>query len=576
MSDIADRVRAGLQDAVADLSPSPLLDDLVRRRVRQRRRRQRLGVAAGGVMVVAVFAAGVAALSLPGGDAPTVMTGAGGGPGADTLFMVLDPVPADFVLVSVAGGDRPDVGREVTVDPHLERTVRFARFDAAGARLDAVVDVQWAPPADVATGASTDPLGDYRAVPGSQAVTVRGRPGVTSATGGWAVWREDDGRIVRVTGRVAPDGTGSAQARPLDTALVTQIAGSLVPRGGGGFDLPDPPAGFEPVGEWPGRASVGTNPRLAVYRGTGGRAIGVQVVDGSEVPPGANLSFPGARPVDGLGADAVLTPALAAGPDGGAVMSGLAASDSTPDVPADPADPLAAPDLFVQWTEPGGAQVTVSGAGLDEAEILAATADLEVVDADTWFGLAPPAPTGLAPAPTGLDVAGPPDTPAPVGPPPPAVEPPVLDPSPTSLPPAGLPSGGPVERVAGSYSGTEHYGFTGGACPDLDHLLESTFTLDGGAVWQYRNEYCGDLDGDLWSGSGTFTFTTPGGDVISGTTDIGWVTVPASGGPNLITITGGTGRYEGATGACEMDNHVTQVKLGVQQHSGTFTCILSP
>jgi hypothetical protein len=51
-----------------------------------------------------------------------------------------------------------------------------------------------------------------------------------------------------------------------------------------------------------------------------------------------------------------------------------------------------------------------------------------------------------------------------------------------------------------------------------------------------------------------------------------------SGSPRLVTITGGTGAWAGATGACLIDEHV-QVSAfeyeGSAVHDGTFTCDVS-
>jgi hypothetical protein len=40
----------------------------------------------------------------------------------------------------------------------------------------------------------------------------------------------------------------------------------------------------------------------------------------------------------------------------------------------------------------------------------------------------------------------------------------------------------------------------------------------------------------------------------------------------VLTITGGTGAYEGASGSCDLDNHLTQVGFGTQEQYGSFAC----
>ncbi len=138
------------------------------------------------------------------------------------------------------------------------------------------------------------------------------------------------------------------------------------------------------------------------------------------------------------------------------------------------------------------------------------------------------------------------------------------------VPPSGATAGG--IHVEGTYRGDERFGFTAGDCPDLDHELHSTFTLTDGTTWPFQATYCGDLDGDQWSGEGTFTFTTPGGDTITGTLTTA-ATLPTEGVPYDLAITGGTGAYAGATGACSLDNHVEpREALGAQRQSGSFVC----
>ena len=138
---------------------------------------------------------------------------------------------------------------------------------------------------------------------------------------------------------------------------------------------------------------------------------------------------------------------------------------------------------------------------------------------------------------------------------------------------AGPPPG--VVRVEGSFAGTETYAFTDGGCPDLDHVLDATFELSDGTLWQYHTDYCGDLDGEMWSGNGTFTLTTPDGSTLTGTRETGPVEL-SRGAPDPLTITGGTGRYDGASGSCVLEQHLTQVQIGVQEHDGTFTCDIRP
>ncbi len=75
-----------------------------------------------------------------------------------------------------------------------------------------------------------------------------------------------------------------------------------------------------------------------------------------------------------------------------------------------------------------------------------------------------------------------------------------------------------------------------------------------------------------------FGLTDPGGDSLTGTISVGWLTMGTSGSPRLITVTGGTGAWAGATGSCLVDETV-QVSsftyIGTAVHDGTFTCDVS-
>jgi hypothetical protein len=161
------------------------------------------------------------------------------------------------------------------------------------------------------------------------------------------------------------------------------------------------------------------------------------------------------------------------------------------------------------------------------------------------------------------------DTVAPSTTAPAATEPPST--ASTGTPPSTIHISGTNVRVAGSFKGTEYWVLTKGRCPDLDHRLDSAFTRTDGMVWQFHADYCGTLDGDHWSGEGTFTFTASDGAILTGVFQSA-AKLPSPGVPYTLNITAGTGTFDGATGECRLDNHLRVVQFGVQEQYGKFTC----
>jgi hypothetical protein len=138
--------------------------------------------------------------------------------------------------------------------------------------------------------------------------------------------------------------------------------------------------------------------------------------------------------------------------------------------------------------------------------------------------------------------------------------------TPTNEPTTGAP---PVD---GTYFGVEHFALYAGRCAFLDHHIVGTFSVSDGTTWDFHQDYCGTLQGDLWSGDGTFALTAPDGATISGTVTERNIRVPSPGVPYTLDITGGTQRFAGATGTCRLDNHLRQIQFGLQDDSGSFTC----
>jgi hypothetical protein len=167
--------------------------------------------------------------------------------------------------------------------------------------------------------------------------------------------------------------------------------------------------------------------------------------------------------------------------------------------------------------------------------------------------------------------ASPGDTPTGASPTSTQVDPVIPSSVPTTLAPAPPAGDGADTAFEGTFRGDEQYRPTDGGCPDLDHVLTSTFELTDGTTWAFRAEYCGTIQGDTWTGGGTFGFTTPDADTLTGTFTSS-ASVTSDGEPYVLTITGGTGRYAGASGSCALDNNLTDTAPWAQEHNGSFSC----
>ncbi|MGH9048842.1 MAG: hypothetical protein ACRDY4_03840 [Acidimicrobiia bacterium] len=220
---------------------------------------------------------------------------------------------------------------------------------------------------------------------------VRGREGLYSERLGSLVWEEPEGQVVNVSGTQSPEGIQDPGITPLPPELLHQVAEALAPREDGGFDLPTPPAGFEFAAEFPGFASTGTDLRSITYRGLYERGVRIQMVDNTDTPPGTNFYFSSARRTEVRGRPALLTPFLNGGDGEGYGQSTFF---------------MGATNLFLQWLEPNGTRVTISGVGLSESELRAIAEGLESVDQPSWAG------------PQNQVVVDPPAHPDPTGPPP--------------------------------------------------------------------------------------------------------------------------------------------------------------
>ena len=146
--------------------------------------------------------------------------------------------------------------------------------------------------------------------------------------------------------------------------------------------------------------------------------------------------------------------------------------------------------------------------------------------------------------------------------------------APESIVPTTPPTDGTagVVSISGTFRGTSPItGGSEGHCEQLIHVFDATMSLTGGGSWAMHEDYCGWLDGNMWNGKGTFTLTAASGDTLTGTFT-SRAPIPTSGEPYQLTITGGTGAHVGASGTCNIDNHLRSAGVGLQEQYGTFTC----
>lgn len=156
--------------------------------------------------------------------------------------------------------------------------------------------------------------------------------------------------------------------------------------------------------------------------------------------------------------------------------------------------------------------------------------------------------------------------------PPPSTPPTTVQTPATTTTPTNAPA---PTHLEGTHQGTEQYALSKGTCSYLEHHLDSTLELNDGKSWTYRADYCGTITGQVWNGAGTFTIRADDDATITGTfTSSALLDATGStmGAPYTLNITGGTKRFDNASGSCTLDNHVRQIRFGVQEQSGTFFC----
>jgi len=529
MPDLTTRLREDFEETARHLTPPDHLDDLVRRRRRQHLRRRRGGVS-GGLVVAGVAAALVATRLLPGGDDPSSVVAGSSEDVVDgaPLFLVPDAVPSGFELLEASGGDLPGITVGMATISDWQNTQRWVRYDEAREHPTDILDLRWS---HVRTDGSLAP--DH-----SRPVTLPDDSVAQHNPDDYEVYKAfpDQSLQVSVRGIVAP-ATPDGPTDPLPLELMTAAMASFEERDGS-YTLASPPEGFELAGQWTRGGDGGTNGRVLAYGDPAAeRGFQMQVVDDSGIPPAASLDSADDRVVTVRGNEALLSQGLLAPPSffGEGTLF------------------LASADRYLQWIEPGGERVTITARGLSDDEVLAVAESLEPVDAPTWFALQD-TPESESPATT--DTTETTDT--------------------TDTPQAGDASAAPAGTepllFAGTYEGSDRYTLSSEGPCDLDHDDEATFTLTDGSTWQFQHDQCAQVVGNIWSATGTFTFTLPDGATLSGTNVQDGVPLPTTGAPFDLDITDGSGRFAGATGSCTLDNHLEETTLGQQRLYGTFTC----
>ncbi len=298
-------------------------------------------------------------------------------------YLVPNYVPVGMQLIRAAGGDRPGSVDSCGGTLGVDRAQLWTKLDPSG-RPTASFSVVWGP----AKASSSCPLPIRRSLDRTALrldgapTPVRGRTGFFNH--GVLGWEETKGTIVRV------------QGANLTADELRGIADTLERRADGGFRVTRAPGGFVEVGESDGFASKGANQRELVYRSPDGPGFSVLIGDSPGAPPGANLSEAvinetRVHVTRVRGRHAVGAKDLHNNPGGFAGATFF----------------LQGATSFLQWLEPGNVEVTLSGVGMSEPELVAIANGLRVVDQRGWNQFTtqatqlPATPTGDQPPFTG-------------------------------------------------------------------------------------------------------------------------------------------------------------------------------
>jgi hypothetical protein len=557
MPDLDELLRDEFHAVVAGLARTPELDARVAGHVRRARLRQRRAARLAALALVVAAVAPVAWLASRGsgtGDSDVSAGSQADGLSPDdpslagVTYLVPDSLPDGLQLQLVAGGLRPGVRT-------WDRYQWIDVVDGAGGvtgRL--VVRERKLLPGD------PDPL----ALLGRSGTptTIGDLQAVEAPTGEWLAWVDPEG-VFHLLTRPDTDPGVYPYVAALELRAVADgsipVQPLLVPAP---ENLPGDPPGLGDLGAalTPGlhvvdavpAGSGDANPRAMWFSDGEGRELTISVADAS-IPP-IRPALEDGRVVRVRDRDAVLAPTTASRYD--PLVVGLIPA---PDWSADHDPPTA-----LTWMESDGVAVTLVGRGLSDDELVEVARDLRRVDAMTWASY--------------LDRARPPQEPE---------EAPVVPPTTVAAPMAStVPAGADVtlpppppgaEHLVGASVGSERWHETTGRCPTLDHELDEVVTMADGTVWHFVARYCGELSDSMneWRGGGDITLTAPSGATITLTFSHDWLRIPSGGVPYVASITGGTGAYAGATGACLVDESITMGVFAVNGnsfHQGTVTC----
>ena len=305
------------------------------------------------------------------------------------LLLAPSAVPTGFKFVSAEGPDERG-GIELGVIPG-QVLQYWLLLDATGQHPVSGFTVGWGPanPEQALKDAGrsipglpnqSDALQPFqlRSVP----ITVAGHDAFYDQFGQTIAW-EEQGQVVHV-GALQDSWVGTWPSRLGVTDLQT-IANDLVRTPDGTYDLRNPPAGYQLVGQQPpntASSSASSGPsadaRQLIYSDGANHGFSIALSDDVAATPGVALAEPPATLVNVRGVNAVLTPFINGGNGLGCGTNDLFLCSTRP------------ADLsftYLQWTEPDNTTVTITSIGLTQDQVLDLARGLKTVTSSDWQNL---------------------------------------------------------------------------------------------------------------------------------------------------------------------------------------------